>query len=400
MKTMMLSHKIQLSPTCKQAVYLGKACGIARFAYNWGLSQWREQYQRGERPSGLSLKKQFNALKQTEFPWVYEVTKYACQQPFIYLQKAFNHFFQRRASYPQFKKRGVHDSFYIGNDHIQVRGKRLRLPKLGWIKMREELRFRGKVMSATVCRVADKWFVSLQVQIHNQPPSSENQARVGVDLGISTLATLFDGKQERQISGPKPLKQQLEKLRKAQRRLSRMQKGSKNRAKQRIKVARLHYSIRNIRQDSLHKLTSDLASSYKTIVIEDLNVKGMMSNHHLARSISDMGFYEFRRQLMYKAELQGCHIEVADRWFPSTKQCSQCLVMNQGMTLSDRLFICSDCGFECSRDGNAARNLRNNTVSSTGIDACGEEGSGLDKSLSETSFVEARTKPCTDLYTF
>ena len=394
-----LAHKIRLQPTCKQEVQFRKACGVARFTYNWGLARWIEQYQAGKKPSGFSLKKEFNAIKWAEFPWVGEVTKYACQQPFLFLQKAFNNFFRGDARYPQFKKKGIHDSFYVGNDHIKVKGNRIRLPLIGWIKMREEVRFYGEVKSATISRVADMWFVSLQILCQDQPSVCENQAKVGVDLGIKNLATLYDGEKVVSIEGPKPLKMQLKKLKRDQRKLSRKQKGSNNRAKQRLKVARRHYRIRCIRQESLHQLTTYLTRHYQTIVIEDLNVKGMMSNRRLSRSLSDMGFHEFSRQLKYKAKLHGNHVEVVDRWFPSTKKCSRCNELHREMSLNKRQFDCVNCGLSIDRDENAARNLFS-TVSSTGIDACGEEGSGLCENISETILVEARTKPCIDLYRF
>jgi putative transposase len=399
MSAVTLAHKIRLQPTCKQETYFLKACGIARFTYNWALDQWKKQYEAGNKPSGYSLKKEFNAIKRAEFPWVYDVTKYACQQPFIFLQKAFIHFFRGDARYPTFKKKGLHDSFYIGNDHIQVKGKRIRLPILGWVKMREEVRFKGEIKSATISRVADKWFVSLQIHCYEQQQPCENQASVGVDLGIKQLATLFDGERAIAVIGPKPLKAQLEKLQRAQRRLSNKQKGSMNRKKQRLKVAQIHYRIRCIRQESLHQLTTRLTRDYLKIAIEDLNVKGLMSNRCLSRSLADMGFHEFRRQLIYKAALHGNTIAVVDRWFPSTKRCSRCHELNKEITLKDRDFECGCCGLLIDRDENAARNLRS-TVSSTGIDACGEEGSGSCPWVSETSLVEARTKPCTDLYTF
>lgn len=394
-----LSHKIELAPTYKQMNYFSQACGIARFAYNWGLARWQELYQQGEKPSGFSLKKEFNAIKKNLYPWTYDVTKYACQQPFIHLQQAFNRFFAKDSQYPNFKKKGVHDSFYIGNDHIKVKGNYLKLPKLGWVKMKEACRFIGKIVSATISRVADRWFVSLQIQLQEHPKRCESQAIAGVDLGINKLATIYDGKEVIEFAGAKPLKCLLKKLAKAQRQLSRMQKGSRNRAKQRMKVARLHYRIRCIRQDYLHKLSTFLVMNYGTVIIEDLNVQGMMSNHRLARSISDMGFYEFRRQLEYKAELYGNHVEVVDRWFPSTKQCSNCHEVNSEITLSDRVFRCQHCDFECGRDENAARNLFS-TVSSTGIYARGEVSAGSGLCLSETNLGEARIKPCTDLYRF
>lgn len=399
MSAITLTHKIRLDPTCKQQNYFRQACGVARFTWNWALAEWKRQYEAGNKPNGLDLKRQFNAIKPIEFAWTYYVTKYASQQPFIFLQTAFRRFFNNKSNYPQFKKKGVHDSFYIGNDHIKLDQSKIHIPKLGWVRMRESLRFSGKVISATISRIADKWFVSLNVELDQPPAVCENQAGVGVDLGAKRLATLFDGAAMMNIEGPKPLNKLLKKLKKLQRQLSRKQKGSRNRHKARMKVARLHYRIASIRQDELHKLTSYLTGNYGAIAIEDLNVKDMLKNRYLARTIADMGFYEFRRQLVYKAQIRGNHIEIVDRWFPSSKRCSKCGKINGDLTLSDRIFRCSHCRFEIDRDLNAAINLFS-TVSSTGFEACGEEGSGLKATLSETSLSEAGTKPCADLYTF
>lgn len=320
---------------------------------------------------------------------MYDVTKYASQQPFIFLQSAFKRFFDKQSNYPQFKKKGVRDSFYIGNDHIKIESSRIYIPKLGWIKMRETLRFSGKVISATICCIADKWFVSLNVNLEQTPSPCKSQAGIGVDLGINRLATLSNGEF---FKGPKPLKKLQTRLKRIQRKLSRKQKRSKNRDKERIKLSRLHYRIACIRHDGLHKLTSYLTDNYAGIAIEDLDVKGMMSNHKLAGSIADMGFHEFRRQLEYKAQLRNNHIEIVDRWYPSSKKCSKCNTVKEDIKLSERIFRCRHCGFEIDRDLNAAVNLFS-TVSSTGFYACGEEGSGSNICLSETSLYEAGTKP-------
>jgi len=395
MKSFTLTHKIRLTPTHKQEKYFRQACGVTRFTWNWALAEWKKQYEAGKKPTALSLKRQFNAIKPIEFPWTYDVTKYASQQPFIFLQSAFRGFFRKKAKYPQFKRKGIRDSFYIGNDHIKIEGKRVHVPKLGWVKMRELLRFQGKIMSATISLAADKWFISLNVELNQSPQPCENQAVVGVDLGVNRLATLSNGEM---IEGLKPLKKHLAKLKRLQRQLSSKQKGSSNRNKARMKVARLHYRISCIRQDTLHKLTSYLGSNFGAIAIEDLNVKGMMSNHCLARSIADMGFFEFRRQLGYKTEIGGSYIKIVDRWFPSSKRCCRCKTINDSITLSDRIFKCGRCGLKIDRELNAAINLKS-TVSSTGFQACGEKGAGLDESLSETGLSEAGTKPCTDMYT-
>ncbi len=351
-----LSHKICLDPTYKQEQYFKQACGIARFTWNWALAEWNRQYETGLKPSAFALKKQFNAIKPIDFPWMYNVTKYASQQPFIYLQSAFNRFFQRLGAYPKFKKKGKHDSFYIGNDHIKLEEKLIKFPKLGWVRMREALRFSGKVISATVSRVANKWFVSLNIELDQTPKSCESQAGVGVDLGVKTLATLSNGET---FEAPKPLKKFLSKLKRMQRSLSRREKGSQNRHKLRQKIANVHARITNLRQDSLHKLTCYLTDNFAGIVIEDLNVKGMLKNRKLSRAIADIGFYEFRRQLEYKYKCKGNYLLIADRWFPSSKTCSNCGQKKNELKLSERVYQCSACGHEIDRDLNAAINLKN-----------------------------------------
>jgi putative transposase len=220
--------------------------------------------------------------------------------------------------------------------------------------MTECLGYSGKILSATVSRTADKWFVSICVKMDITPATCENQAVVGVDLGVKNLATLSNGEM---IEGPKALRTMQKKLKRLQQSLSRKKKGSNNREKQKRKVARLHYRISCIRLDALHKLTSRLTRKYSVIVIEDLNVRGMMSNRKLAKAISDMGFHEFRRQLDYKSPIAGVHVIVADRWFPSSKKCSRCGEKHSGLKLSDRIFVCPTCSFKIDRDLNAARNL-------------------------------------------
>jgi len=336
--------------------YFKQACGIARFTWNWALEEWKRQYENGLKPRAFALKKQFNAIKPVDFPWMYDVTKYASQQPFIFMQTAFNRFFKGLGGYPQFKKKNHHDSFYVGNNHIKLDGKYIKLPKLGWIRMREALRFSGKVISATISNKANKWFVSLNVELEQMPKSCESQAGVGVDLGIKALATLSNGKA---FEAPKPLKKFLKKLKRMQRSLSRRVKGSHNRQKLKQKIASVHAKITNIRQDSLHKITRYLTDSFGGIVIEDLNVSGMLKNRKLSRAITDIGFYEFRRQLEYKSKYKGNYLLIADRWFPSSKNCSNCGQKKEELKLSERVYHCSACGHEQDRDLNAAINLKN-----------------------------------------
>jgi putative transposase len=378
---MLIAHRIALDPNNVQASYLAKAAGVARFAYNWALEQWQKQYEAHKanpalpEPSQMALRRQLNAIKREQFPWMLDVTKCAPQMAIIQLGQAFANFFAGRARYPQFRKKGRDDRFTLTNDQFDIDGCRIRIPKLGWVRMRESLRFAGKILSATISRVAERWFVSITVDTPDNPhlPKAENQGAVGVDLGVSALATLSTGET---IPGPKPHKALLARLRRLSKSLSRKQKGSANRRKAKAKLAKLHARIAAIRQDALHKLTTDLTRRFHTIGIEDLNVRGMMANRHLAGSIADMSFFEFRRQLEYKTAMRGGQVVVADRFFASSKTCSACGHKLETMPLSVREWTCPACGVIHDRDVNAAINLKNMAVSST-VSACGEEGSGL-----------------------
>ncbi|MFT3805218.1 MAG: RNA-guided endonuclease TnpB family protein [Burkholderiaceae bacterium] len=386
---MLIAHKIALDLNDEQATYMARAAGTARFAYNWALAEWKRQYEAWKvdhsqpKPSQMALRRQLNALKREQFPWMLEVTKCAPQLAIIQLGQAFQNFFAGRARYPQFRRKGVHDRFSLSNDQFCIDGSRLRIPNLGWVRMRETLRFAGKIMSATISRVANRWFASITVDTPDSShlPKAENQGAVGVDLGVSALATLSTGEV---IAGPKPHTALLGRLRRVSRSLSRKQKGSANRKKAKAKLAKLHARIANIRSDALHKLTSGLAQRFHTIGVEDLNVRGMVKNRHLARSIADMSFFELRRQLEYKTNMRGGQVVAADRFYPSSKTCSGCGQKLDVLPLSVRQWTCPACGAQHDRDVNAAINLKNMAVSST-VSACGEEGSG--------SARKARVKP-------
>ena len=378
---MIISHKIRLNPNNQQATYFAKAAGTARFAYNWALAEWQTQYSAWKddntqpKPSQFSLRKQLNAIKRDQFPWMLDVTKNAPQMAIIQLGAGFKNFFAGRAKYPQFKKKGKsRDSFTLTNDQFSIDACCIRIPNLGQVRIRETLRFSGKILSATVSRTADQWFASITVDTdQNHLPPAENQGVVGVDLGVSALATLSTGKL---VTGAKPHKALLNRLQRLSRRLSRKVKGSANRTKAKRKLAKLHAKIANIRQDTLHQLTTDLTRRFSLIGIEDLNVKGMVRNRCLSRAISDMGFFEFRRQLGYKAAMRGSVVVAADRFFASSKTCSGCGNKVEKLPLSVRQWVCPVCGASHDRDVNAAINLANYAVSYT-VSACGGEGAGV-----------------------
>ena len=317
----------------------------------------------------IELRRGLNALKKEHYPWMLEVTKCAPQMAIQNLGKAFKNFFEKKGQYPRFKAKGRDDRFTISNDHFKVDGKKIRLPHIGWVSMREELRFQGKILSATVSKVADRWFVSIAVEsgpIHSKP--AKNHGKVGVDLGVNTLATLWkdDGRVEK-IAGPRPMNNLLPRLQMLVQALARKVQGSNSRKKARLKLARLYARMANIRLDTLHKLTSMLSSNYSTVVIEDLDVRGMLAprksgllkrrKRGLARSIADMGFSEFRRQLEYKMSARGGELLVADRYFPSSKQCSECKLVFKELKQGQQTWTCMGCKTVHDRDTNASHNL-------------------------------------------
>lgn len=373
-----LTHRIELKPNQLQAALFRQCVGAARFAYNWALAEWQRQFEAGDKPNEAALRRQFNALKPIEFPWILDLPKAVPQQAIKNVGRAWQRFFQKQSKFPRFKRRGVHDSARLDNGPgtFAFDGQRIRLPKIGWVRLREVVRFSGKPLSATLSREADRWLIAIPVAIDRPDPVCESQATVGIDLGVSTALTLSTGEK---IDSPKPLKKYLQRMKRRARQHSRKQKGSANRRQSARKLAKLHARIAHVRQDFLHQTTTALTRRFGLIGIEDLNVKGMMANDRLARAISDIGFYEFRRQLDYKAALSGGTVVVVDRWFPSSKTCSACGAYCEAMPLSVRQWTCVHCGAEHDRDVNAALNLQRvalATASWAGSHACGEEGAG------------------------
>lgn len=380
-------HIIALDPNNTQATYFKKACGVARFAYNWALAEWKRQYKQDKqyrddclaknlpiddtklhKPTQGKLRKQLNAIKRTQFPFMLEVTKCSPQEAIIQLGKAFDNFFKGQSKYPQFRKKGVNDRFSLSNDQFKLKLKKdkpyIHIPNLGLVRMREHLRYQGKILSAKVFTKAGKWFVSIAVELNadsvvNQLKTNQTtktNKSVGIDLGITSLATLSDGTK---IQAPKPLKNKLKQLRRLNKSLSRKQKGSNNRAKAKTKLSRLYYKISNIRKDFLHKLTTNLVRKFDVICLENLNIKGMVKNRKLARSINDLGFYELKRQLIYKANQWGKTVKELDRFYPSSKICHCCNHKVDALPLSVRNWICTHCHTQHDRDINASINILN-----------------------------------------
>ncbi len=397
---MLRTHKIYLNPTAAHANHFAQACGVARFAWNWALAELQRQYEAHKadpnipRPNEMALRRQLNNIKREQFHCMLEVSKCAPQESIINLGKAYKSWFASisgkragpKVQAPAFKKKGrSRDSFKLSAGNFDIEDLRLRIPNLGWVRMRESLRFSGKLVSCTVSRTAHCWHAAITVETEDLPAKSESQAAVGVDLGISALATLSTGAV---VTGPKALGVLLHRLRRLSRAHSRKAKGSANRRKSAARLARMHWRIGNLRGDALHQLSHRLTRDHVWVAIEDLNVKGMLANGRLARHIGDQGFGELRRQLTYKAAQRGVVLTTVDRFYPSSKTCSECGEVNQELTLGVRRWTCGCCGAEHDRDVNAARNIlaqsfrdvqalqEKETAAGQVVAACGEEGSG------------------------
>jgi len=408
------SHVIRLNPTPDQEVYFRKACGVTRHAYNWALARWKEARAEGKRVKMKDLKREYNQIKGEQFPWVYEVTKCAPEQAFADLGQAFANYWRMKeegtqpklkhprkdgeeAGFPHFKsKKRDRLSFYLANDKFSVNGHMLRVPKLGDVNMTEELRFQGKIMSATISYHAGWWFVSIAVEVEHETPTHSG-GTVGIDLGIKTLATLSGGEK---FENQKHYRKSLGRIQGLSKGLSRKVEGSQNWWKNTKKLAKAHYRIACQRQDALHKMSTHVARTYALIGLENLNTKGMLANYCLAQAVSDASFFEVKRQLLYKAEQYGGYVQLVDRWYASSKTCSGCSWINDDLTLADRVFICHDCGLVIDRDLNAAINIRKEALrlitdvpvvaSSKRKIACGAGSAG--SAMSETFCDEAGTK--------
>lgn len=387
---MLLAHRIRLDPRPAQRDYFACAAGTARRVWNWALAEWKRQLREGQRPNAMALKKQFNAIKYTDpawldangLSWLRGIHRDAHSQPFANLAKAWSHYFaarreQQSAYPPVFKKKGrCRDSFYVANDKLRLEGRTVVLPKIGRVVLRETLRWPGKIMGASISRQADYWFIAIQVEVPEQRALRQRSGDdiTGVDLGISAAATLSSGEK---IVAPRPLQAALRRLRIRSRRQSRkleaakaqagiagrMPKGtrlpsSKNRTKGACALARLHARIAHVRADFMHKLTTRLCRENQTVVIEDLNVSGMLAHPRLSRAIVDVGFNAFRCQLEYKVRRYCTTLMLADRWYPSSKLCSECGTRYGMLSLGERSWTCAHCGIQQDRDINAAKNLK------------------------------------------
>lgn len=392
-----LAHKIKLNPTNEQKAYFRKSCAASRKVWNWALSEYNKNNNQKITGKGNTLKARFTKLKKTdEWQWTNEVSTYATQQPFIDLQKAISRYFKLKKEgnlkppknwrgrkdkkpfgWPRFKSwRHSKSSFYESNNGLKFNDHNVSLPKIGWVNMSERLRFEGRVLGARISFDSGLWWISVQVQTEIEPLKSNNNNIIGIDMGIKYLAKTSNGNE---YHNPKALYKYQDKLAKLQQKLDRQLratnpdcydkngvgiKGKKptlsNRAKKtKTQIQAINRKIANIRRDASHKMTTEITQNNGIICIEDLNIKGMMQNGRLAKAISDAALYEKRRQLEYKAALNGGIIIAVDRWFPSSKMCNVCGLINADLQLSDRFWECKECETIHDRDENAAINIKN-----------------------------------------
>jgi putative transposase len=368
------AFRFELDPNLAQSALLTKTVGASRFVYNWALAQSEDDYQLlGKRPSLRELKKRLVWLKKHHCPWLYEVSAHVGQSALKDLDEAFESFFKGlqkkgpRRGYPRFKRRGRADSARVYEVTLEPR--HLRLPLIGRVRLKERAtprRITGRVLSATITRRADRWFVSLCVEQSLTVPRrrgvADDTGLVGLDLGLLRIAVIHDGLVTDYVEPRLPEREQRRRLRRLDRALARKEPGSNNRRKAALRRQRLHYKIFCRREDSLHQLSSRLAKTKRVIVVEDLQVSALQRNRHLARVFTDVALGKLRRQLVYKSEWYGSSIIVADRFYASTRACSRCGRRNESLRgfdgLKQRSFACRDCGLSLDRDENAARNLR------------------------------------------
>lgn len=348
--------KTKLKLNNRDCTLMAKHAGFARWIYNWGLGLWSEGYKEGVKPSANTLKKLFTNHVKPQYSWMGELSSRVYQYAFLTLGDAFKRFFKKLGGYPKFKRKGLNDSFTIDNcgKPIHLGGIRHKLPFVGWIRTYEPLP-ECVTKKVTISKQAGDWYLSFHVEMPDIDPIPKTVDVVSVDLGISALATLSSGIT---FSNLKPYRQAKQKLARLQRAVSRKLIGSNNRNIAVLKLARQHRRVAAIRNDAIHKITSYKALNHSRIVIEDLNVVGLLKNHKIAGAIADCGFSEFRRQLEYKCSRYGSELLIADRFYPSSQLCSGC-GFQQKMPLKVRVYECANCGLSIDRDFNAAINLCN-----------------------------------------
>ncbi|XZH43458.1 RNA-guided endonuclease InsQ/TnpB family protein [Clostridium perfringens] len=377
------AYKMEINPTDKQKSKIHRTIGVSRFIYNFYIARNKEIYEReGKFVSGMDFSKWLNneyIPNNQEMKWIKEVSSKATKQAIMNGDKSFRDFFKKAKGFPKFKKKKNQDvkAYFPKNNKTDwtIERHRVKIPTLGWIRLKEfgYIPVNSIVKSGTVSQKADRYYVSILVEETDIKISNPNNAGVGIDLGIKEFAVCSYGIKFKNINKTSTVKKVEKKLKREQRKLSRKYESLKirnknikegratrqNIQKQIIKVQKLHQRLTNIRTDYINKIVSSIIKQKPSyITIEDLNVKGMMKNKHLSKAITSQKFFEFKTKLTVKCKENHIELRIVDRFYPSSKTCSQCGKVKKDLKLSDRIYKC-DCGFTIDRDLNASINLKN-----------------------------------------
>lgn len=371
---MIKSIKIRLIPTLEQEILMFKSVGVARFTYNWGLNRYNELLSFNEKPSKEIIKKEFNNTikKQEEYKWLYEVSSQTISQVFSDLNNAFSNFYKKRARYPKFKsKRKSRQSFYVRYDALKFEYGKVNLEKIGKVKYKTNYNIPNlnKYVNPRCSFDGKYWYLSFGFE-HDENQVELNDISVGIDLGIKDLVTVSHiNSPIKNINKSSKVRKLKKKLKRLQRQVSRKYEKNKcgnkfvktnNIIKLEKQIKLLYRKLSNIRKNHIHQATNKIIKLHPyQVVMEDLNVSGMMKNKHLSKAIAEQCFYEFIRQMKYKCEFNKIEFIQAYRFFPSSKKCSCCGEIKQNLKLKDRVYKCDKCGFNLDRDKNASINLSN-----------------------------------------
>ena len=373
-ETLIKSIKIRLKPTEEQEILMNKTVGTTRFVFNWGLAKWEEMYKEGLKSNGKMIKKIFNNTikKKEEYKWLREVSSQGIAETFNELQKAFDNFFNSKAKYPRFKtKKKSKQSFYVRYDRMNIKEDTVNIEKIGRVKFTTN--YDIPILKTYInprCHYDGKyWYLTFGFESYENQVELNKDLSIGIDLGITNLAVVSNTdspiKNINKGSQVKKLKQKLKRLQKKCSRKYEMNKDgikfikTQNIIKLEKEIKLIHRKLSNIRNNHIHQATNSIVKlkPYR-IVMEDLNISGMMKNKHLSEAIAEQKLYEFSRQIEYKSEFNGIEFIKADRFFPSSKMCSNCGCIKKDLKLSDRIYVC-ECGLTIDRDKNASINLSN-----------------------------------------
>lgn len=375
----MRSYKTEINPTPEQKQIIHQTIGVCRFIYNFYLAHNKEVYVKEKKfVSGMNFSKWLNnefIPNNPEYNWIKEVGSKAVKQSIMNGEKAFKKFFKGENKFPRFKKKRNNDvkAYFPKNNYTDwtVERHRVKIPTLGFVQIKEKgyIPVNSEVTSGTVSYEAGRYYVSVLVKEDEKQNNLPYSDSIGIDLGIKEFAVISNGLEKKNINKTKKVKKLEKKLKREQRRLSKKYenkkkgvatKSAKNIDKQALKVQKLHQKLKNIRHNYVNEIVSELVKNKpEYITIEDLNIKGMMKNRHLSKAIAQQNFYYFKTKLQKKCKQLGIELRIVSRWYPSSKICACCGNIKKDLKLSDRVYICEECGYEMDRDLNAAINLKN-----------------------------------------